>query len=341
MTETLAPIVEKEEAPRKKAKAKKPGSQSSFRSHWKTNLFVFLMLLYPVIHFCIMWFGVNINSIFLTFKSIYRGQLVWVFENPGINGDFFSTLFYNYKNLFETFGQSDTQQMLISSLVYFVLACFVTLPIAMVFSYFVFKKVRGASFYKIIFFIPSILPLFILCLVYKLSFDANGGILPGFFKSVGVDTGSFFNNLFIGQNVGDSPSWMVWVFCIWSGIGYDVILLTAAMSRIPRDILESVKMDGVSGVKEFFQIIIPLIWPTITTLFVFGMMAIFNTTFQPFFLTSGMYGTMTIGLRIYQQSGGSALNVPATMGLFCSVVVAPIIVAVRHGMNRCFRNVGF
>lgn len=343
MTEALAPVIEapKKEKPRSIKRQKGSGSKAA--SHWRVYLFIILMLLYPVAQFCIMWFGVNVNSILLTFKVYERFQLVWVFDSAANNGNFFETLFYNYGELFKTFGQTDIQDMFASSVVYFGLACFVTLPIALVFSYFVFKKIRGAAFFKVIFFLPSILPLFILCQAYSLSFNAEGGILPGIFQGLGIDTGNFFASLFIGNRFGQSSSWMVWIFCIWSGIGYDVILLTAAMSRIPRDILESVKMDGVGSFKEFFRIIIPLVWPTITTLFVFGMMAIFSTTFQPLFLTPGNKGTETIGLHIYNQSqsGSGALQTPATLGLFCSIVVAPIIMGVRSLMNRCYKNVGF
>jgi ABC-type sugar transport system permease subunit len=153
-----------------------------------------------------------------------------------------------------------------------------------------------------------------------------------------INYGSFFENLFI---LDDSKRWMVWLFCIWAGIGYDVILLTAGMSRIPRDILESCKMDGVNPFKEFFRIIIPLTWPTVTTLFIFGMMSVFNVTFQPFFLTAVDNSTKTIGLYIYNASRGGGYHVPATIGLVCSLIGAPIICTVRWGLNKCFKNVGF
>lgn len=326
-------------APSKKRQRKK---KSKFLANWKTNLFIFLMLLYPVAQFAIMWFGVNINSIFLTFKTYEKGHLVWLFDSNIWDGtNFFETLFYNFQTLFMTFGDKATQDMFLSSFIYLILSCFVNLPISIIFSYFIFKKIKGSTFFKIIFFIPSILPLFILTLLYKFSFDSNGGIFPGLMNFLGIDASNFFNNLFTGENVGDSASWMVWLFYIWSGVGYNVILLTAGMSRIPRDILESCKMDGVSPFKEFFKIIIPLAWPTITTLFIFGMMSVFSVTFQPFFLTSGRFGTLTIGLQIYQQSGGSSLQTPATLGLFCTLIAAPIVVTVRHFLNKCFANAGF
>ena len=307
------------ESPKKENKRKR-------KFHIKgTTWFVILMLFYPVAHFLLMWFGVNINSILLTFKTFGRGQLNWV---P------ISDLFYNYRILFESFKTSETQSMFLASGVYFIISCLVTLPIALFFSYFIFKKIVANGFFKIIFYLPSILPLVVLTLVYKFSFDSTNGFISPILNLFGINTA----NLFIGNNA----KWMVWLFCIWAGIGYDVILLTAGMSRIPRDILESCKMDGVPALKEFFRIIIPLTWPTITTLFILGMMSVFNVYLQPMFLTEGgMYDTMTIGLKIYQSSNSSALNTPATLGLFCSLIGAPIIVGTRAGLNKLYGDVDY
>ena len=285
-----------------------------------TSIFIFVMLFYPVAHFLLMWFGVNINSILLTFQTPVKGKLVWVE---------FKELFYNYETLFLSFKTSTVQSMLKASGVYFIISCLITLPISLFFSYFIFKKIVGNSFFKVIFFLPSILPLIILTLVFSLSFSPNGLMAP-ILQLFGQKADLF---------IGDSAKWMVWFFCIWAGIGYDVILLTSGMSRIPRDVLESCKMDGVPPMKEFFKIIIPLTWPTITTLFIFGMMSVFNVYLQPMFLTSGMYDTMTIGLKIYQDSGGSALNTPATLGLFCSLVATPIILTTRWGLNKIYGDV--
>lgn len=285
-----------------------------------SSIFVIVMLFYPVCHFLLMWFGVNINSILLTFQYPSKGKLVWVDD-----------LFYNYKTLFMSFKTSATQSIFKASIAYFIISCFITLPIALFFSYFIFKKIKGNNFFKIIFYLPSILPLIILTLIYSLSFAPNGLMSPilDFFH---IEPGLF---------IGGTAKWMVWIFCIWAGIGYDVILLTSGMSRIPRDILESCKMDGISPMREFFKIIIPLTWPTITTLFIFGMMSTFNVYLQPFFLTSGNYDTMTIGLQIYQQSRGSALNTPATLGLFCSIVATPIILTTRWGLNKIYGDVNY
>ncbi|MDY0385461.1 sugar ABC transporter permease [Trichlorobacter sp.] len=300
----------------------KPNSKKKFLTG--TTIFIFVMLFYPVGHFLLMWFGVNINSILLTFQWPVRGKLEFLALNE---------LFFNYETLFLSFKMESTQSMFLASLAYFVISCLVTLPISLFFSYFIFKKIRGNGFFKIIFFIPSILPLIILTIVYRYGIFSNQGILSPMLNALNINVA----NLFIDQGA----RWMVWLFCIWAGIGYNVILLTAGMSRVPREILESCKMDGVKPMREFFKVIIPLTWPTITTLFILGMMSVFNVFMQPMFITQGQYDTMTIGLHIYQASGGAGLNEPATLGLFCSIIGAPIILLVRHLLNKAYGDVEF
>ena len=288
------------------------------------HIFIILMLAYPVAHFLLMWFGVNINSILLVFQAPVRGKLQYLPLND---------LFYNFKSLFESFKMESTQNMFKASGAYFIVSCLVTLPISMVFSYFIFKKISGHGFFKILFYIPSIIPLVVLTLIFSTSFSTQG-IMEPLYNLFGSTTADLF--------VGSNAKWMVWIFCVWAGVGYNVVMLTAGMSRIPRDILESCKMDGVKSFTEFWKIIIPLTWPTITTLFVLGMMSVFNVYLQPFFLSPKIEtNTMTIGLKIYQESGGAGLNTPATLGLFCSLVGAPIILTVRALLNKKYEDVSF
>lgn len=288
-----------------------------------STVFVVVMLAYPVAQFLLMWFGVNINTVLLAFQTNVRGRLVYL---P------LDSLFENFEILFMSFNSESTRMMFLNSGAYFIVSCLITLPISMFFSYFIFKKVKWNSFFKIIFFLPSILPLIILTLVYELSLSSHGMFGP-VLSGIGIYPADLF--------IGGSMRVMVWIFCVWAGIGYNVILLTSSMARIPREILESTKMDGVSSMREFFKIIIPLSWPTITTLFIFGMLSVFNVFMQPLFLTDVLTETKTIGLEIYNASRGVGLNTPATLGLFCSIIGTPIVLGVRSGLEKIYGDVTF
>ncbi len=293
-----------------------------------STIFVIVMLAYSVLHFLLMWVGVNFNSILLSFKSYNRnGTYSW------LTG---SRLFENFEMIFINIGKDvdNYRSMLFSSLAFFVVSCFVTLPISLFFSYFIFKKILANGFFKVIFFLPSIIPLIILTTIYSISVGSNGPV-GQLLNAIGINSA----NLFLTHK---SSSWMIWIFCVWAGIGYDVILLTAGMSRIPRDILESCKMDGVPSFWEFIRIVIPLTWSTVTTLFIFGMMSVFTVFLQPWYLAPKVNTTWTIGTNIYFASkGGRALNAPAALGLFYSIIGAPIIVGVRALLNKFFGEVSY
>ena len=292
-----------------------------------STIFVIVMLSYSVAHFILMWIGVNFNSILLSFKEPYRGDYRW------LTG---SHLFDNFANIFDNIGHNydNYRSMLFSSLAFFVVSCFVTLPISLFFSYFIFKKILANGFFKVIFFLPSIIPLIILTTIFSITVTNNGPV-GKLIELMGVQSA----NLFITTQ---SAQWMIWIFCVWAGIGYDVILLTAGMSRIPRDILESCKMDGVPSFWEFIRIVIPLTWSTITTLFIFGMMSVFTVFLQPWYLAPKELPTWTIGTWIYLWSTNrTTLHQPAALGLFYSLVGAPIIVGARALLNRMFGEVSY
>ena len=100
-----------------------------------STVFVIVMLSYSVLHFLLMWVGVNFNSILLSFKSFNRnGTYSW------LSGDRF---FENFQMIFTNISKDvdNYKSMLLSSLAFFVVSCFVTLPIALFFSYFIFKKI--------------------------------------------------------------------------------------------------------------------------------------------------------------------------------------------------------
>lgn len=315
-------IVESEETLQKRRKNRRFRIKTS-------SVFVFVMLIYSVLHFLVMWVGVNANSILLSFKTynFFTGS----YTDPSFE-NFFNNLkmiFYNIDNNVDHY-----KDMLLSSLAFFIVSCFVTLPIALFFSYFIFKKILANGFFKVIFFLPSIIPLIILTTVFSISVGSKGPV-----GQLLTQMGLHPENFFIEDK---SAQWMIWIFCVWAGIGYDVILLTAGMSRIPRDILESCKMDGVPTFKEFIYIVIPLTWSTITTLFVFGMMSVFTVFLQPFYLAPAAQSTWTIGTHIYfEAQGGIALSEPATLGIFYSLIGAPIIVGSRTLLNRFFREVSY
>ncbi|MDR0426781.1 MAG: sugar ABC transporter permease [Clostridiales bacterium] len=296
----------------------------------RKRIFIVVMLAYPVFHFLFFWIFVNFNSILLTFRryvafpSDRYPEVGWYFVD-----------FENYRYIFDRFSVNQGfRQMIWNSLTYAVLNVGVMFPLSLLAAYILFKRVPASKFFRALFFLPSIIPMVVLTLAFKTSLDPIRGFVPAALKAVGIGSPMFFGNAVFSQ-------FSIYLFMIWSGLGYNIILLSSAMARLPIEVLESGKLEGIGAPRELLQMVVPLIWPNITTMIVLGLISVFGVSLQPLMLSGGELNK-TIGLEIFLQSQGeNNLSYPATLGLICSLIGAPVIVGIRTLLERFFQEASY
>lgn len=120
--------------------------------------------------------------------------------------------------------------------------------------------VRGASIYKVVYFFPQVLSVAIIGIVFKYVFapENAGGILNRVLGAVGLDG---LQRLWLAE-----PNYLIWIVVLvmtWSFVGFYVVLFSAAMQSIPRDIYEAALLDGSSRLTTFRKITVPLVWDTV------------------------------------------------------------------------------
>lgn len=295
------------------------------------NIFIVLMLAYPVLQFALFFGYVNIDTILLTFKRFSWSEGKYVLVN-----------FANYKMVFDRFlNDAPTKRLLLNSILYMPVNSFIILPLSLIFSYFLYKKVPFTGAFRVIFFLPSILPIVVLTMVFSFTFDSNLGPVNDIFR--------FIAKLF-GSNA-QPPSWfgkypnnqiMIFVYAIWAGLGFNILLIMGSITRIPEDLIEYGQLEGISFTREFFTVVIPLIWPTLVTTFMLGMTATFTVLLHPLLLTPTSPDTNTIALMIYNSVlRNENLPYTATFGIVVSLIGLPIILLVRNFLNRFFKGVEY
>ncbi|MGN0813432.1 MAG: carbohydrate ABC transporter permease [Candidatus Coproplasma sp.] len=314
------------------SRIKKARKKRKHKKHIGEIVFIVAMLAYPIIHFLITWLYMNIETFGLSFQR-YN-----IFANDFqiYQGD----IFFNYKMWIDRFlHDAKYTSLLTNSLMYMVVSCFITLPLSIVCAYFFFKKIRGNTIFRIIFFLPSILPTVAMTFAFRYGFDSYG----------------YVNAILRGLGVENVPTWfgtegltpfMIFFYCVWAGIGYNVVMLSGAMSRIPEDIVDYNRLEGVGFFRELTTIVVPMIWPTIVTLFTVGMGTVLTIWQQAYFLmdssTAGLYGTGTIGMYIFgNYSDKTQIPQVASFGLLCSVMYLPILFFARWVMNKFFNEVDY
>lgn len=303
----------------------------------KDFAFVGILLLYPVLQFVLTWAFVNIGSIMMAFQRIGRG------------GDVTFVGFENFVNVIKDMfsGSNDTgvswlnnsSVILLNSLGYGAITIFISLPLSMLFAYFLQKGMPLANVFRVIFFLPNIIPVVALVMAYNMPLDSSYGYLYKLLESMGYSGGYIYSNW---------PSSQMWVYlyCIWAGLGYNVVLLSGAIGRIPKDIFESARLDGAGYMTEFVRITIPLIWPTIVTLIVLGMTNVLTLYLQPYLLTNGTGTgfTSSIAMEIFTNTATynpRLYTEMAAKGLLFTVIWAPIVLLARNRLSKKFSGVDF
>ena len=102
--------------------------------------------------------------------------------------------------------------------------------------------------------------------------------------------------------------------------------------------MEYAKIDGVGTWRELVQIIIPMIWPTVSTMLTFAIVGLFTASGPILLFTKGQYGTYTISFWIFDLvqgvNGVTNFEYASAVGLFFTLVGVPIVMTVRHFINK-------
>ncbi|CAM5598107.1 ABC-type sugar transport system, permease component OS=Streptomyces glaucescens OX=1907 GN=SGLAU_25720 PE=3 SV=1 [Streptomyces glaucescens] len=91
-------------------------------------------------------------------------------------------------------------------------------------------------------------------------------------------------------NEPDFVLWALIVVVVWHGVGFYLVLFSAAMQSIPKDIYEAALIDGASRGQSFFRITLPLLWDSVQTAWVYLGIAAMDMFILVSTMTSGEFG---------------------------------------------------
>jgi ABC-type sugar transport system permease subunit len=289
----------------------------------KTRDFIFYigLLALPLLQFSIFYVGVNFNSILLAFKKIdpLSGAEGWVG-------------FDNFKRVFQDWqGMPLFSYAFKNSFIVYLCSLLVGISLAVLFSYYIYKKMPTSSFFRILLFMPSIVSPMVLATLF-LQFAERG--VPTFLKLL---TGEMPLGMFSNP---DTTMVTLIFYTIFFGFGTSTLLYVGAMGNISESIVEAARMDGCGVLRELFSITLPLIYPTLIVFITTGIAGVFTNQMSlfSFYGAKAQHKYYTVGYYLYvnSMSLSNIFNYPylAAMGIVITAIVAPITLALHRTLSR-------
>lgn len=306
--------------------------QRKKRSRGK-NIFYWSILAFPILQFVVFYIGVNLNSFALAFQE-------FDYKESGFSFVGLKKLFVNFIDVFKMFKEAKyLGNAFNNSIIVYLIGLVVGLSLALLFSYYIYKKSRMSKFYKVILFLPYVISSITLVIIYK--YFVENAVPELVLKITGIEMEGLLSN-------PKTEFGAILFFTIWIGFGVQTLIYSSAMSGISNEIVEAAKMDGITPLKEFLLIDIPMIAPTISVFVVSSTATIFANQMNLFSFygtAASNYSIWTIGYYLYRGISAPETTLAdypyyAAFGLVMTLISILITFLVRYIMKKIDPNEG-
>lgn len=216
--------------------------------------------------------------------SVYYGLNKWNGVGP--------MKFVGLQNFRSLFRSADFIKVNMNTLTLVFFSLVITVPVAAVVAYLIYRTRRGFKFFRFVVFVPVIVSAIIIGLIFGILFNADFGPLNQFLEALHLPTRAWLSD-------PDTVLYAVIVPQLWQNIGYYTIIFMAGMQSVPGEIIDSAVIDGANSLQLFIRIIIPLITEIsqiVIILVVTGALKSFGFSWS---MTTGGPGVQSTYLSVY------------------------------------------
>ena len=291
----------------------------------RDHIFIFLVVALPFIQFLIFYVYVNINAVVLGFQQYTvdevtgRGYYTW----------------YGLGNFQQVIKEFEIDGIMLNafknSVITWVISTAVSYTLAIIISFYIYKKAFFSKTFRVIVFIPSILSSIVLILLYKYFVDFA---VPELWQRL------FGKEI---EGLASNPQTAfptVLFYSIWFGFGSGILIFSSTMSgNISDSVVEACHLDGATMLQEIWYITIPAIYPIIMTNLVCSVPGLFlsDPGLFSFFGTGADYKIWTLGYYLTKTTKDATMyNYPyiAAFGLIQTAIILPLVLISRYVMRK-------
>ncbi len=222
--------------------------------------------------FAAPWFiGFSVFLLYPLLKSLYNSFTEYTILTPPV-----WIGLENYSDLLkdELFWKS-LGNSFYYALIAIPLGTFVAIGLALLLN----QKVKGQAFYRTFFFLPSLVPVVPLAILWLWLFNGESGIINAIVEPIFHVKPNWLGDVKLAKNI------MI-VMSTW-GVGNAMVIYLAGLQQVPVALYEAADLDGASPALKTWRITLPMLSPVIMFNVVMSIIGSFQVFAQPYIMFPG------------------------------------------------------
>jgi len=193
-----------------------------------------------------------------------------------------SKRFVGFDNYVSVFSSSLFWKSLNNSLVFMVATTVLQVIIGFFLGYLVYLQLKGFRLFKTMFFIPAVLPSVAVGFIWSYIYSPSMGLLKPLMTALGLKA-------YYIPPLSDPTLALLAIIIAqtWNSCGIQVILFNSGFMNMPAEVIESATLDGASGLKMIWHMIIPLSWDIIKMVIILQLIGALRAFDLVYVMTGG------------------------------------------------------
>ena len=184
--------------------------------------------------------------------------LCWVLRFCLFNYKGYGTMrFVGFDNFVRVFTKSDKFWISVeNTFIFAIFKLLVEIPLALVLAFLLTRKIKGTTFFRSAFFMPSMVSVAIMGVIFYYLFAHESGVINAIIEMLGGQGVKWFSNRWTALIV-------LMIASIWQNFGINMLFFMTGLQSISPEMYEAADIDGASNTRQFFTITIPLLGPVL------------------------------------------------------------------------------
>ena len=158
------------------------------------------------------------------------------------------------------------------------------------------RLAKWQPFFRTALFAPVVTTVVAVAVIWRYLLHTRYGLINHALADIGIDPIDWLGN----------PHWAmpaIILFAAWKNFGYNMIILLAALQAVPRELYESARVDGAGVWRQFGDLTLPMLAPTLVMVGILTISGYFQLFAEPYVMTQGgpLRSTVSVLYFMYEE----------------------------------------